>query len=150
MALAQLSDLEDRLEFDLEEAEQRVAQAALDDLSAEAIDLGRQWTMADVPGGVRKAVLAAATRYMRNLEGVIQSRAGDETLVYPEAIADEMGSPHFSKREVELIVSFAIGPGGFGTIPIVAWSEGPTPVSGMVRPADGSGDPIPFFAENGR
>lgn len=146
MPFATLTEVEDRLEWDLSEAEKRVAATAIEDLTVEAQSLGQAWSDSNVPPYVKKCVRSAAVRYMKNLEGVIQSRAGDETLIFPEAVADEMGSPHFSKAEIEGIVSSALGPAGFGTIEVYAYSVGPRKNrTGYV--SAGGGDPVPFFAE---
>lgn len=145
MAFAQLSDLEDRLEWDLDENEKRVAQAALDDLSVEARHLGQDWPDTACPPYVRKVVLSAAVRYMRNLEGVVQSRAGDETLIWAEDKDGGAGSARFNKGEIDGIIGLALGPAGFGTIEVVAWGNTPRTRTGYV-PA-GGGDLVPFFAE---
>lgn len=144
MAFAELSDLEDRLEWDLSDGEKRVGQTALEDLSVDACQHGAQWTDANVPQYVKRVVLAAAVRYMRNLEGVVQSRAGDETLIFNE-IKEGAGSASFTTAEIEAIISIAQGPQGFGTIPIVAWSEGPDPLSGWV-PTVPQGKLFPMYA----
>lgn len=140
MAFAQLVDLEDRLEWDLSDEEKRVGLSAIQDLTDEARSIGKDWTDDTVPRVVRKAVLAAAVRYMRNLEGVITSRAADEAVGFAET--EGMGSPQFTRSEVERISATAIGVNGFGTIPIVAWGEGKRTSTDYV-PTDNT--PFPFF-----
>jgi len=117
-AFVELEELEKRLEWALSDQEKLVAQAALDDLSVDAADYGvASWSALTAPANVKRIILAAATRYMKNLEGVIQSRAGDETLIWPEV--EGMGSATFTADEVRRITETAMGgPVQFGTIPV--------------------------------
>ena len=142
-----IGDLTDRLEWELSEEESRVGEHALEDLRDEAIHHGRAWTDDTVPAIVRNKILAAAVRYMKNLEGVIQSRAGDETLGYPELMA--MGSAGFSTEEIKVIIQVAMGANaGLGSIQIVVNTGGPTALSEYVptiNSGGGPGYPFPFF-----
>lgn len=152
-AYADLHELEDRLEWDLTDEEKRVAQSALDDLSVDAAHHGREWTRANVPALVKRVVLAATTRYLRNLEGVVQSRAGDETLVYGE---DKLaGSAHFTTDEVKAIIAVAMGyNAGIGSIQMTVDKPKPRSarrvIDGMGRVPVDYGNPgrtFPFYGD---
>lgn len=132
MALVDLTDLEDRVDWDLDDKERILAQAALDDLSEDAIDYGRVWHALNTPPRIKRLILKAAKRYMNNYRGLIQSRAGDETEIYPEY--DDMGTPAFTSAEIQEIVSIASGrkSGGIGSIELVAYGSKPAPLSGWV------------------
>ena len=76
---ATLDDLLARLDWDLSPEELRIAESALEDLSDDARLYGSSsWTPVSAPRMVRTRVLRAAVRYMRNPDGYITSRAGDE------------------------------------------------------------------------
>lgn len=97
--LATVDDLKARLDWDLSEEELRIAEHAIEDLSDEARFLGSSgWTAVSAPRIVRTTVLKAAQRFMRNPDGYIQSRAGDE-LVGWAAVKREVGAPEFSEAE---------------------------------------------------
>lgn len=146
-AYAELHELEDRLEWDLTDEEKRVGQSALEDLSDDATHHGRDWTRANVPRVVRRTVLAAATRYLRNLEGVVQSRAGDETLVYGED--KSAGSAHFTSDEIQVIIRSAMGyNAGIGSIQVTVSS--PRSRSSDRVPVDYGGRPFPFYGDGDR
>lgn len=96
--LASLEALLARLDWDLDDTEKRVATAALEDLSNDARRYGSStWTAVTAPAGVDTMVLRAAVRYMRNPDGYIQSRAGDEIVGW--APRKEAGAAEFSAAE---------------------------------------------------
>lgn len=129
MTYVELPLLQARLEWDLSVEEQRVAVSALEDLSLDAAHHGRAWTNETIPPIVKRYILAAATRYMKNLEGAVQSRAGDETLVLASVTkeaAEQMGSAHFSTEEIKAIIALAMGyNAGIGSIQVSV--SNPTP-----------------------
>lgn len=142
---ATLEDLQSRLEWDLDELETRVALSALTDLSIDATSIGKDWG-ASPPAYVTRVVLAATVRYMKNLEGVVTSRAGDETLTFNE-VKEGAGSPRFTGDEIVGISKAATGLIGFGTIPILNMGGDGVVISGLV-PTDIEGERmIPLFAE---
>lgn len=151
MTLASIEDLKERLEWELTDDEERVAVAALSDLSVDAISHGRAWTASTVPQIVKRIILAAATRYLRNLEGASTSRAGDETLSYPEIYAEaaeEAGSARFSTAEVQKIIQAAMGANaGIGSIQIVVNSAA-SAGRGERVPVSSGGKPFPFFHQD--
>ena len=124
MAFAELSDVEDRLELTLEDGEKNVALSALEDLSVEARHHGkRNWSDQACPPMVKRIVLAATVRYLRNLEGFTQSRAGDETVMFNEVKDGSAGSAHFTTAEIKQLISLASPGNGFGSIQMFAWSN---------------------------
>lgn len=101
--LASLDDLLARLDWELSDVEKRVAESALEDLSDSAryYASASSWTSLTVPRAVRTIVLRAAVRYMRNPDGYVQSRAGDEVVGWaPSKVA---GAPQFTEQEQEEI-----------------------------------------------
>ena len=116
-AFVLLPELQARLEWVLSEREEIVGTSALEDLTIEAQDHGKStWTVLNCPAIVKRQILKAAERYLKNLEGIIQSRAGDETLIFPEL--DEMGTADFNASEIKKIINAVMGGGtpSFGTI----------------------------------
>ena len=96
--LASLDDLLARLDWELDVVEKRVASAALEDLSDDARHYGvSTWTSVTAPRTARTLVLRAAVRYMRNPDGYIQSRAGDEIVGW--APRKESGAAQFTDAE---------------------------------------------------
>jgi hypothetical protein len=82
--------------------EVRECTGALVDLSDEARYFGSQnWTDADhAPNEVINLVVRAAQRHMKNYEGYISNRAGDETVAWAQPRStDEVGSARFSPAE---------------------------------------------------
>jgi len=81
MTLATIAELEARLGVDegsLVGAELARAQAALEDVSTDVLDIaGKSWVEVDVPGGVRRVVLAAAKRIVENPQGLASEQAGE-------------------------------------------------------------------------
>ena len=106
--LATLEDLRLRLDFALDADEERVGRAALEDLSNEARALGSpSWsTPNSTPSYVRTLILKAASRYLKNVEGYVQSRAGDESVQWAE-IPGIMGTASFTADEERKIASQA-------------------------------------------
>lgn len=147
MAFAQLSDVEARLEFDLEPAEQTLMESALEDLSIDAREYGRNWADDAAPLSVKRIVLAAAVRYARNFEGYQQSRAGDETVIWNEIRDGSAGSPTFTTEEIKRLGQLARGPRGFGTFQLEAWGTAARPVEIRVHSTNPIERTFPFYAE---
>lgn len=147
MALATLQELTDRLEWELDLDEVRAATGALEELSDQALFHGKTtWDALNVPRLVKNTVLAAAARHMRNPDGYVQSRAGDETLGWTDR-GHDAGSAYFTEREVKMIRSIA-GRTGFVSAQVSAWGPQKQTVEGYV-PIESSPDekPFPMFAE---
>ncbi|MFE2988626.1 hypothetical protein [Streptomyces sp. NPDC059262] len=103
---AQLDELRGRLDWELDEDELRIATGALDDASDLAATYGRDWPEESTPRLVRTLVLKSAARYMRNPNGYIQSRAGDETLAWSD-IGRDAGTVYFTRDEIRLLEELA-------------------------------------------
>jgi hypothetical protein len=144
-AFATLDELKQRLDWDLDPSEERIATAALADASDEARLHGRDWPTARVPRLVRTVVLKAVVRYLRNPDGYTTSRAGDETLTWTDR-GEAAGAVTFTRDEIALLRRLAGKDAGLTTAPVVAWSTRPAlRVPGYV-PVAGSSEPFPMFA----
>lgn len=149
---AQVEDVQHRLDFDMTTAEQRLCGNSLDDMSEEARFLaGQAWPIPEqAPRMVRTLVLKSVTRYMKNLEGLITSRAGDETLTLPD-LGDKAGSPYFTEAEQNTLrVLGGKGEGGFVSVEATAygtsWRRLKHHESTLVNTI-GGGEPFPFNEE---
>jgi hypothetical protein len=145
-AFATLDELKGRLDWTLDADEERIANGALEDASELARGYGNKpWAdAATAPRMVKTLVLVACARYMRNPEGYVQSRAGDETLAWDE-LGDKAGSVYFTDREIKLLSGLG-GKGGIISAPITAWNGRVRKGPGYV-PVEGGGDPFPLFAD---
>lgn len=158
--LATLVELKERLEWTLDAGEERAAAGALSDLSDDARFYGStQWEMNSVPRQVKGLVLRAAARFIRNPDGFVQSRAGDETVGWGDR-GDDAVTAQFTRQEQDMLAAIAGRRQGLVSAGIVAY--GPTtrrapryidPVSkgGTFEylPAPTEGAPIPYFIEDG-
>lgn len=125
MAFADLSDLEDRLDFDLNDAQQRMAVAALEDASHMARHYsGLDWPDQGAPAIARTIVLNVVARYMRNPDGYTQSRAGDESVSWSDGDGSDRPTLRFTDQE-QSILSKLGRPVGFGSIGTYAWTNRP-------------------------
>lgn len=146
-SLATLAELKARLEWTLDADEERIADAALEDLSEDARLYGlEQWQPSAVPRAVVTTILQAAARFMRNPDGYEVSRAGDETLQWGQRQA-ESGSAFFTDREIKKIERLAKSP-GFGSFGSYAWNNRPVSDGIGYVPVQGGGDMFPLFASS--
>lgn len=107
-----------------------VATNVLEDLSTDAVFYGSSsWTSDNVPAVVKSIVLRAAVRYMKNPDGFMQSRAGDETVQWNADGDDMAGSAHFSDSEIAQLEKIASGTGlpSLVTVGTYAWNDGTGP-----------------------
>jgi hypothetical protein len=107
MAYATLDELKGRLDWALDDDEERIATNSLVDASALAAHYGREWPDAQVPQVVKTVVLKACKRYMDNPSGYVTSRAGDETVGWSNAQGADAGTVFFTADEQELIAAAA-------------------------------------------
>lgn len=159
--LATLDDLKDRCEWTLDPDEERVAQATLVDLSEDARFYGSTaWNSVLCPRQVKSLVLRATVRYLRNPDGFLQSRAGDEAVHWTDR-GEDAGTATFTKKEQEMLATIAGRTRGLMTAPIQHWGtprqRGPRLIDpmkpGVGTPADvlyveGAGGPFPFYADS--
>lgn len=149
---ATLDELKARLDRTLDADEERIATAALEDASDLARGYGREtWAnAASAPRLVRTLVLRVCARYMHNPEGYVQSRAGDETLIWSDKIGDEAGTVYFTAEEVVLLEGLAGRTKGFNSVQTLAWDSQYTgrrdrPTTAGRVPVDYGGDTFPLF-----
>lgn len=146
--LATTDELADRLPFTMDPDELREAEGALIDLSDEARHYGssRWLSIETTPEPVINLILRAATRHMKNYEGYIQSRAGDEAVTFTDK-GINAGSAHFTPDEQARLGEL----GGyrrttFYSVNAYAYNNGKRqlPTDGFV-PGEGSSEPIPYY-----
>ncbi|WP_394615887.1 hypothetical protein JNUCC0626_40155 [Lentzea sp. JNUCC 0626] len=144
---ASFDELKERLDWTLDADETRIAKAALDDLSGWARHYGRAWPdPSRAPQLVRTLVLGAAVRYMRNPEGYVQSRAGDETLGWSD-LGDRAGSAHFNDDEITALAAMS-GKSKLLSAPISAWGPQRKRHAGTgTVPVSGGGKQFPLFSD---
>lgn len=136
------------LDFELEDGADRIAAVAIEDLSDDARFYGSAtWlTPATTPPQVCRLVRRAVIRYMKNYEGYVQSRAGDETLVWTD-LGEEAGSPEFTEREKSVLATTASGrPTTLHTAGISAWGTSASPYPVGLVPTGVDSKPFPLFA----
>lgn len=123
--LAAYDDLLARLDWELDENEERIARSALEDLSDDARHYGSSsWVSEAVaPRAVRTMVLRAAVRYMRNPDGYVQSRAGDEVVGWAPRKTD-VGAASLSEAEKNELRDLAKRNAGLQTMATYVY-EGP-------------------------
>ncbi|WP_326554670.1 hypothetical protein [Micromonospora sp. NBC_01813] len=150
---AQVGDVQRRLDFTLSEQEATAVSAALEDLSNEARFIAdREWSDVDnLPNPVRNTVVKAATRWARNMNGYVLSRAGDETLQWAN-VGEEAGAPEFTAKEIKLIRAVGDGRQGapfFGSIEVYAYVRPGTFDHGYLGTVNGGNKPFPFNQPGG-
>lgn len=123
-SIATLLELKERLDWELDEGEERVATGALEDLSEDARFYGSDyWDSVASPRQVKSLVLRAAARYMRNFEGYVQSRAGDETIIWTDD-GSEAGTAHFNRREQKILAELSGRVTGLTSVGVIAYGSG--------------------------
>lgn len=117
--------------------------------SDDARDLaGQEWTSTSVPAPISRIVAAAVARWLSNPDGLIQSRAGDETLAWADR--EDGDTVRFTEREqarIRRIGNPRIK--GFGSIQISAYGEQRRPHTLYVPSADGT-KPFPLIDNRDR
>ncbi|MER6314618.1 hypothetical protein ABT237_12725 [Streptomyces sp. NPDC001581] len=146
MAYATLADLTDRLDWDLDGDEQRIAVGALEDASELAAAYGRDWPADRAPRLVRTLVLKAAARYMNNPNGYTQSRAGDETLAWSD-IGRDAGTVFFTREEKRLLEGLAGTRPGLTSVVVSSWDSRIRVTDGGRVPVDYGGDRFPLYGD---
>jgi len=143
---ATLDELRDRLDWTLDPDEERLAASALEDASDEARMHGRDWTTEHAPRLVKTVVLKAVVRYLRNPDGYVSSRAGDETLTWSDRGDPNAGAVSFTRDEIALLRELAGKRAGLTSAPITAWSQRPHRHGPGYVPVDGGGTVFPLFS----
>lgn len=147
---AQVEDVQNRMDFDLDDAERTAVYAALQDMSDEARYYGgREWDVPEAaPRMVRITVLKAVSRWAKNMHGYTLSRAGDEQVQWKggEPV------PQFTAAEIKLLKAIGderLTP-AFGTVELYAYTDPEKTVDDGTVGATVGGQPFPFNLENGR
>ena len=146
---ATLEELQNRLDWTLDEGEERVAEAALEDASDLARAYGRTWwdeTLSEntAPRLVRTLVLKACARYMKNYQGYTQSRAGDETVMWADAAGENLGQVYFTRDEIKMVEGLAGKRTALISVPVIAWRSKPLD-NGTVPDGTAAGKNFPMF-----
>lgn len=147
--LADVGMLQDRIEWQLDDGEIALAEGVLEDLSDEARLYGSMsWATGETtPRQVINLVLRATIRYMRNPDGYVQSRAGDETVAWSDQ-RGENESAGFTAKEIKMLERFAGTPAIY-SVEISAWnSKIKSDQTGYVPTDIPNEKPFPFFAED--
>lgn len=150
-ALATVEELAEHLPFVMDPDEEREAAGALIDLSDEARHYGssRWLDPATTPQAVINLVLRAARRHMKNYDGYIESRAGDESVRWSDKGVEFAGSAHFTPAEVLRLGEL----GGyrrstFHSVGVYAHNKGKEGTAVGLVPDEGSNEPIQFFSSD--
>lgn len=149
--LATPADLVPKLPFVMDEGEEREALRALEELSDDARHYGSsKWVdAASTPRPVITLVIKAAARHMKNYEGYITSRAGDESVTFSDR-GEAMGDAQFTAEERKRLAEHA---GRFDTklhtAGMWAYERKPRPRRDIdcYVPIEGSSEMFPYFAD---
>lgn len=152
-AFVGLTDVQGRLDFTLGAQEATAVTNELESLSDEARFIaGREWAdPATVPNQVRNTVVKAVARWARNMNGYVMSRAGDETLQWPN-VGDAAGAAEFTDKEIKLIKAVGDGRMGqdfFGSVETYAYIAPRSCDDGYVPVDCGGEKPFPFNQPGG-
>lgn len=120
-----------------------MAESALEDLSEDARFYGKDWPVAAVPPIIKRLILRAAVRHMRNVDGYETSRAGDETVQWSEKNGQD-GTAHFLPDEIKTIEQAAFGKPTLRSASVFAFRNRATSRVGYVPTQNG--DLFPMFS----
>lgn len=148
--LATTEELAERVPFVMDEDELREAERAIEDLSDEARHYGSSaWETSTVtPRQVCRLVIKAAARHMKNYEGFVTSRAGDETVTWSDR-REEMGDAVFNREERRRLAELGGSRRTLHTVGVFGYqtrSRAHRPVEGLVPVDDGSAS-FPYFSD---
>jgi hypothetical protein len=140
-------ELEAKVPFVMDDDEKREAALALDTLSDDARFYGKAtWSDASkTPRQVINLIMRAASRHMKNYDGYVQSRAGDESLSWTDR-GEDAGSAYFTKREIAVLREMAGNRrSGFHTVGLVAYGETRNHLRREDLVRDEDGFPLPLY-----
>lgn len=146
MGFIDVPTVQAQLDFELGEQGEAEAEYRIEMASEEARFYGMNWPDDACPKLVKHIVLNRVVRYMRNVEGYDESRAGDE-MVRLAQIKKEDGSWYFTDEEKAILRTLGKPRIGLGSVVINPWGTryvNPTvfvPVFSYP-----SADPFPLFA----
>lgn len=142
--LVSLVELMDGLEWELDAGEQKLAIATLEDLSDDARYHGLDsWTdEAHTPEPVRRLIKRVARRFMRNPDGYVTSRAGDEAVSWSDR-GERGGTASFNDNEVAMLRGWA---GKAGIASVELYHGSPRSTHNPYVSVEG-GKPFPYYAD---
>ena len=145
-SLATVTELKARCDWTFDADEERAADGYLEEASDLVRAYGRDsWEPATAPRMVKNIVISAVRRFMRNPEGYVQSRAGDETLAWSD-IGRDAASIYLTNAEIKLLRSLA-GTSTLRTAQQSAWGpQRMKPQIGYVPVSGWPGEkPFPYY-----
>lgn len=145
-SVVSLEELQARLEWTLDADEERIAMLALERLSDEAAAIGDAgWvTPQSTPNQVKRIIIAAAARWLRNPDLYATSRAGDEGVGWhAEHIAGDVEFSASDRNKLAVLGNRTQG-GRLYSVPVVAHGVASAPRTGYVPTAPVPGL-FPFF-----
>lgn len=125
MALVTQAEIEARLEFTMSADQLRMANAAIESLSIQALHitgLPATTTDATCPKWIKQIVLGALELHIRNPEGFSFSRAGEESVGWNSATP--RGLQFTAEQEAKLKKGTRMSSSGISSISTVSWSTG--------------------------
>lgn len=141
------------LDFTLSERERAQVEQRIDMASEEAaVESGMAWADNTVPAIVRMLVINKVSRFMRNPDAYIQSRSGDETVVWADMGARaEAANWYWTEKELDILHGLGRPQRRFGVLAISPYgSKDPGPGTYFV-PVYRSGpraDPFPWLSHD--
>lgn len=119
MSLVTLAELKARCDWTFDADEDRAAPGYLDEASDLVCAYGRDsWTSTSAPRMAKNIVISAVRRFMRNPEGYVTSRAGDETVAYAED--PNAATIYLTQAEIKLLRGLS-GSGSLRSAAVSAW-----------------------------
>lgn len=146
-AMVTVQELKDRCDWTFDADEDRVAGNYLIEVSDLVRAYGKDtWDAVTAPRMVKNIVISVVRRYMRNPEGYLTSRAGDETVTFTERA--EHGVMFLNASEIALIRGLA-GQFGFRSATVKAWDTRPQAPGYYTVPVSGypGEKPFPYFSD---
>lgn len=125
-----------------------VIESVIDSASNRARHYGRAtWNASVCPPVVKSIVLDACNRALALEDGIVTSRAGDETDMFSD-MRERTGTVFFTDDEIKTIREAAGRSGNFGVVTTYRHNPNPAPVYTGYVPVEGGGL-FPFFEEDG-
>ena len=143
--LAVVDEVTARVDRELTDLEIRTIEGHIEDASNLVRFHGLAWpTRADAPALARTITRNAVKRLLNNSEGVVISRAADETVGFSD-VGDKAGTVYLTDEEKLMLRTLAGRDEDISTAPISPWgTKDPNPGVGYVPVATG-GKPFPMF-----
>lgn len=150
VALVTTSELAAKLPFVMSADEEREAEGVLEYLSDDARHYGTPaWSEpSNTPSQVKNLILRAAVRFLKNPDGFVSSRAGDEAVAWTD-LGPGAGSAEFTEAEKRRLEEWGgHRPQEFYTVDTYAYSKRPAPNTPGLVPVAGSTSYFPMFSSD--